>query len=92
MQEILVNGFETQEQAAAYFKTEIAKWGKQWENFEITDDEYHKIALMGTKFGLASVSKNGQWTSIIINKEIIIFDLRTGYKDLFFFFVKRRKI
>lgn len=39
--------FETQEQAAAYFKTEIAKWGKQWENFEITDDEYHKNCPYG---------------------------------------------
>lgn len=39
--------FETQEQAAAYFKTEIAKWGKQWENFEITDEEYHKNCPYG---------------------------------------------
>lgn len=39
--------FETQEQAAAYFKAEIAKWGKQWENFEITDDEYHKNCPYG---------------------------------------------
>ncbi len=39
--------FETQDQATAYFKTEIAKWGKQWENFEITDDEYHKNCPYG---------------------------------------------
>lgn len=39
--------FETQEQAAAYFKTEIAKWGKKWENFEIEDDEYHKNCPYG---------------------------------------------
>ena len=39
--------FETQEQAAAYFKTEIARWGKQWENFEITDEEYHKNCPYG---------------------------------------------
>lgn len=39
--------FDTQEQAVAYFKTEIAKWGKKWENFEITDDEYHKNCPYG---------------------------------------------
>lgn len=39
--------FETQDQAAAYFKTEIAKWGKKWENFEITDEEYHKNCPYG---------------------------------------------
>lgn len=39
--------FETQDQAAAYYKAEIAKWGKKWENFEIEDDEYHKNCPYG---------------------------------------------
>lgn len=52
--------FETQEQAAAYFKTEIAKWGKLWENYEIEDEEYYKNCPYG--YEVWTCPQCGKWT------------------------------
>lgn len=39
--------FDTKAQADSYYNTEIEKWGKQWENDEITKEEYLKKCPSG---------------------------------------------